>query len=87
MPKQYKKKIAEVTKKYKSLAELRAGEKPANALLFVPVFDASFFDLGDLRGYLIECLNNNELNKTTQFRKAVCYLDYLTSFKETGPEA
>lgn len=85
--KQYKNKIAEVTKKYKSLAELRAGEKPANALLFVPVFDASFFDLGDLRNYLIECLNDNALNKTTQFRKAVCYFDYLTSFKEAGSEA
>lgn len=86
--KQLAKKVTEVTKKYKSLSELRAGEKPLNTLIYIPVFDTSFYDLKELKDYLIECYSDNTLNNTTQFRKAVCYLDYLSYSKEVpSPDA
>lgn len=76
-PKSYFTKQVEIRRNHKDINSLTKAYDAAHSLNFIPLLEVKNLELGQLLKFLRNCFKDENLKKSTGFRKLVCYYDYL----------
>lgn len=71
------KKQTEIRRNHKDINSIIHTYDNIHSLYYIPLLESKNIDLKQLLKFLRKCLNDNEVNNTSIFRKVVCLYDYL----------
>ncbi len=76
-PKNYTTKQQEIRRNHREVVSIEKAFDKVHALNYIPLLDVKNIDTAQLLKFLRLCFIDETINRTTPFRKLVCYYDYL----------